>query len=130
VSPTPVLLADLPPLLEEMIASFLHDDGNFHVVRVKLGTQQLFEAAAKASASVIVVARSKPTDLSAIDARVAKALRTSVVALSTDGTSAVVHTFHTTKQLIEDVSTQQIISALIKANIPSAKMQHETSHRH
>ena len=123
-----VLLADLSPLLEDMVASILSQSGDFEIIKKKLGPRRLFEVVSKTNTSVAVVAQSEPDNVADIDFHFAKAMNTAVIALSLDGASATVHSFHSKMEHLKNVSTQQIVAALVNARMPLANVIHETSH--
>jgi len=109
---TTVLLADLPPMLEDMMSSVLKGRSDLRVIRGATNDRKLINDAAAAGASVVVVARRNPVDLESIDPYLANAANVSVVALALDGTSACLHAFKPTGQLLEDVSAEQIFTAI------------------
>ena len=109
---TTVLLADLPPLLEDIMSSVLKERSDLRVIRGAMNDRKLINDAVVAGASVVVVARRNPVDLESIDPYLANAANVSVVALALDGTSACLHAFKPTGQLLEDVSAEQIFTAI------------------
>jgi DNA-binding NarL/FixJ family response regulator len=110
-----VLLVGLPPMLEDMVASMLEERSDLRVVRDPANNRKLIDAAVATGVSVVVVARRNPQDLESIDPYLANAANVSVVALALDGTSACLHAFKPTQQLLEDVSVEQIVTAIAGA---------------
>ena len=117
---TTVLLADLPPMLEDMVSSVLRERSDLHVIRGATNGSRLVDAAVAAGASVVVVARRDPADLEAIDPYATKVVNVSVVALALDGTSACLHVLQPTEQRLEDVSAEQLL-ALIAGAAPTGR---------
>jgi hypothetical protein len=111
---TTVLLADLPPMLEDMMSSVLKERSDLRVIRSATKNRKLIGAAVAAGASVVVVARRDPAALESIDPYLADAGTVSVVALALDGACACLHTFKPTKQQLDDVSTEQILAAIAR----------------
>ncbi|MBR0820210.1 hypothetical protein [Bradyrhizobium liaoningense] len=112
---TIVLLADLPPMLEDMVSSVLKGRSDLQVVRGTSKGSRLINSAIAAGAPVVVVARSDPADLASIDPYLAEASNVSVVAVALDGASACTHAFKPTRKPIDDVSAEQILSAITDA---------------
>jgi hypothetical protein len=112
---TTVLLADLPPMLEDMMSSVLAERSDVQVIRGTTNDRKLIDAAVAAGTPVVVVARRNPVDLVSIDPYLASAANVSVVALALDGTSACLHAFKPTGQRFEDVSAEQILTAIVGA---------------
>jgi hypothetical protein len=110
-----VLLADLPPLIEDMMSSILKERPDLRVIRGTTNNCKLIDAAVAAGASVVVVARRNPVDRESIDPHLANAGNVSVVALALDGTSACLHAFKPTGQRLDDVSAEQILTAIAGA---------------
>ena len=115
LAPTTVLLADLPPMLEDVVSSVLKGRSDIDVIRGTPHGCKLINAAIAAGAPVVVVARRNPADLASIDPYLANAANVSVVALTLDGTSACLHAFKPVGQLFEDVSAKQILTAIAGA---------------
>jgi hypothetical protein len=109
---TTVLLADLPRMLEDMIASVLQPHPDIRIVRGAAPDRDLVAAATAAGAHAIVVTRRDPADLSDIDPRLARAARISIVAVAPDGASACVHTLRADVARLDDVSAAEILRAL------------------
>ena len=112
---TTVLLADLPPLLEDLVSSLLEGHFNVDMARGVDRDRNLINAAAEAGARVVVVARRNPSDLTSIDSYLANAENVSVVALALDGTSACLHAFKAAGSELADVSAEQIFTAIAGA---------------
>ena len=110
-----VLLADLPPMLEDMMSSVLKERSDLRVIRGATNGRKLIDAAVAAAAPVVVVARRNPADLEPIDPYLANAAKISVVALALDGASACLHTFKPTSQRLDDVSAEQILRVIAGA---------------
>jgi hypothetical protein len=109
---TTVLLADLPRMLEDMIAGVLQPHSDIRIVRGSAHDRDLIAAATAAGAHAVVVTRRDPASLDDIDPRLAQALRISIVALAPDGTSACVHALRSEATRLEDVSAREILRAL------------------
>jgi DNA-binding NarL/FixJ family response regulator len=109
---TTVLLADLPPMLEDTVRSVLQSRPDLEVIRASTRDQDLIDAAAAAGAHVVVVTRRDPADLWAVDPRLAQAAAVSVIALSPNGAWACLHKLHPAATRLEDLSTAQILAAL------------------
>ena len=107
-----VLLADLPPMLEDLMVSLLENHPELRVIRGAAADGNLVAAAVAANAQVIVVTRRDPTDLGAVDPRLAQAADVSIIALAPDGASACLHALHCEAALLEDVSADEILGAL------------------
>jgi DNA-binding NarL/FixJ family response regulator len=110
--PTVVLLADLAPMLEDTMSSVLKERSDLRVIRGATNNREFVNAAVAAGASVVVVARRNPIDLQSIDPYLANAANVSMLALALDGTSACLHAFKPTGQRLEDVSAEQILTAI------------------
>jgi len=112
---TTVLLADLPPMLADMVSSVLQPHAEVRVVRNGTSNDDIVAAAVAAGAQVVVVTRRDPEDLGAIDRRLADAASVSVVALAPDGAWACLHKLRPESKRFEDLSTAQILAALTAA---------------
>jgi hypothetical protein len=110
-----VLLADLPAMLEDLIVSLVENRHDLTVVRGSAADGDLVTAAAAAMAQVVVVTRNHPADLGDVDVRLARAANISIVALAPDGASACLHTLRDESAQYEDVSAEEIFSALAGA---------------
>jgi hypothetical protein len=115
LSHTTVLLADLPQMLEDMVSSVLQPHSDLRVIRGSTRDQDLVSTAAATGAQVVVVTRRDPSDLSAIDSRLALAATVSIVALAPDGAWACVHTLRPETRRLENLSTAKILAALATA---------------
>jgi NAD(P)-dependent dehydrogenase (short-subunit alcohol dehydrogenase family) len=113
-----VLLADLPPMLEDMLSGMLKERFDFEVVHGLSGGRDLVGTAAAKGASVVVVARNNPSDLASIDSALSEASALTILAVALDGTSACTHVFRPAQDRIEDVSSKQILAAISKAAAP------------
>jgi hypothetical protein len=109
---TTVLLADLPRMLEDMIASVLQPHPDIRIVRGSAHDRDLIAAITATDAHAVVVTRRDPASLDDIDPRLAQASRISIVALAPDGTSACVHALRAEATRLEDVSAREILRAL------------------
>jgi hypothetical protein len=109
---TIVLLADLPRMLEDMIASVLQPHSDIRIVRGSAHDRDLIAAVSGADAHAVVVTRRDPANLDDIDPRLGQASRISIVALAPDGTSACVHALRAEATRLEDVSAREILRAL------------------
>jgi hypothetical protein len=109
---TTVLLADLPRMLEDMIASVLQPHSDIRIVRGSAHDRDLIAAAIPADAHAVVVTRRDPASLDDIDPRLGQASRISIIALAPDGTSACVHALRAEATRLEDVSAHEILRAL------------------
>jgi hypothetical protein len=115
-----VLLADLPPMFEDMVSSLLEGHPELHVIRGASPDGDLVAAARAANAEVVIVTRRDPHDLASVDPRLANAATVLVFALAPDGASAGLHALRATLRCLEDVSAEQIL-AEIGAAAPVAK---------
>ncbi len=109
---TTVLLADLPQLLEDIVAHIVQGRPDVRVIRGSLGTSGLPAAAAAWNADVVVVMRNDPENLEAVDATLARTLTMSVVTLNPDGAWACVYSLRPECLRISDVSGDQLRDAL------------------
>jgi hypothetical protein len=109
---TTVLLADLPRMLEDMIASVLQPHSDIQIVRGSAHDRDLIAAVIAADAHAVVVTRRDPASLDDIDPRLGQVSRISIVALAPDGTSACVHALRAEATRLEDVSAREILRAL------------------
>ena len=112
---TTILLADLPRMLEDMIASVLQPLPDIRIIRGAAHDRDVIAAATAAGAHAVVVTRRDPASLDDIDPRLAQAARISIVALATDGTSACVHALRPDATRLEDVSAGEILRAIAAA---------------
>ena len=115
MQPATILLADLPPLLEDMVSNVLKGHFDLHIVRGTKSGCTLLNEAVEAGARVLVVAQDNPSDLSCIDPCLVNATQVSVVAIALDGASARLHAFQAVGRSFEDVSAEQIVAAIAGA---------------
>ena len=104
-----VLLADLPQMLRDVLADVLESRPDLNVVHGSL-SDGLAAAASAAKADVVILASRDPADLAAIDAGLAVNL--SILAISSDGTSAYLHKISCETSRLEDVTPNGILGAL------------------
>jgi DNA-binding NarL/FixJ family response regulator len=104
-----VLLADMPPMLRDVLANSLGSRPDFNVVHGDVA-DRLAAAASAAKADVAIVASRDPADLAAIDAGLAANL--SILAISLDGTSAYLHKISCETLRLGDLSPDGILAAL------------------
>jgi hypothetical protein len=110
-----VLLADLSPLLGDIIAAYLAARSDVRVVRRSLAGQDLLAAAAAERARVVVLARRDPSDLSALDPALAQASAISVFALAENGAWACLHQLRPDITRFDDVSAATLASVALSA---------------
>lgn len=111
---TVVLLADLSPMLEDMVSTVLKDRSDIEVIRGANHDHRLIDIAIAAGAPLVVTSSHDPSNLASVDPYLANATRVSIVALALDGASAFFHTFTLSKKNLEEVSAEQIL-AKVKA---------------
>jgi len=102
-------------MLEDLVSSVLKHHFDLRVSRGAKGGCRLLNEAVEAGSSVVVVAQDNPTDLSSIDPCLTNATQVSVVAIALDGASACLHAFKPIAQKLEDVSADQIVTAIADA---------------
>jgi len=107
-----VLLADLSPMLEDMLSRVLKDRFDIEVIHGAGDRSKLVDVAVAADASLVVMSRLDPANLASIDPYLAEAAKVSIVALALDGASAFLHTFTPTKQDLEEVSADRILAEI------------------
>ena len=110
---TTVLLADLPQLLEDIVAHLVQDRPDIRVVRGSLRQAGLAAAASAWNADVVVVTREDAADFAAIDPALARISALSIVALDAGGARACVYSLRPQRVLIGDVSGAQLLDALL-----------------
>jgi hypothetical protein len=108
---TPVLLADMPPMLEDIVTSVLERCGRIRVERAA-GQGDLLRAAGAAGAKIAIVVCDRPGDLASIDARLASAAGAVVLALARDGGSACLHVFASAAEPLQELSPDTMLAAL------------------
>ncbi len=111
---TLVYLADLPPLLADIVTTMIEGRDDLAVMRGGQGAGPI-DAALAAGAPVVVVARSDPGDLAAIDPWLAQAATLSVVAVASDWGSACSHALRPTSRRLEHVSPSDLLAAIAAA---------------
>ena len=112
---TTVLLADLPPMLGDLVSNVLKRHFDLRVSRSAKGGCSLLNEAVETGSPVVVVVQDNPFDLNSIDPCLANAAQVSVVAIALDGASACLHAFKPSSQKFEDVSAEQIVTAIADA---------------
>lgn len=112
---TTVLLADLPPMLEDMVSSVLQQRSDLQLIHSATGDRNLIDVAVASSAQVVIVVSRNPVDLASIDPYLANAASLSIVALAPDGGSACLHAFKPESHWLDDVSAEQILASIIAA---------------
>ena len=110
-----VLLADLPPTLEDIVAHLLQARSEIHVVRQAAGKLGLAEAAALVKAALVVVTRADPADLHGVDPALALAADLTVVALSLDGAWGCTHRLRLETLRHDDLNAAQLLAGLATA---------------
>jgi len=100
-------------MLEDLIVSLLVNRHDLKVVRGSAADGDLVAAATAAHAQVVVVTRRDPGDLGDVDPRLARAADISIVALAPDGASACLHALRAEAAQLDDVSADEIFSALV-----------------
>lgn len=110
--PATVLLADLPRMLEDMVASVLQSDPNIYVVSGAANDRGPVAAATDAGAQVVFVTRRDPADLASVDAQIAQAAAVSIFALSPDGAWACLYTLKPYVTRLDDLSSAKVLAAL------------------
>ena len=102
------VLLDLPQMLRDVLADVLESRPDLNVVHGSL-SDGLAAAASAAKADVVILASRDPADLAAIDAGL---VDLSILAISSDGTSAYLHKISCETSRLEDVTPNGILSAL------------------
>jgi hypothetical protein len=113
LTPKTIMLADLPSLLRDTLANALADHPELPVV-IRDQEGELIAASAAAKAQVVVTASSEPTDLHVVDPALGWAANLSIVAIASDG-PACIHRIRSETQVLEDVTPQGIVAALVGA---------------
>lgn len=103
-----ILLADLPPILEGIVARVLACRPNLRVVRGS-ARHGVAAAAAESSARLVVVSRRNPSDLIDIDASLAEAAGLSVLVLNRDGAWACLHALTLATERLDDLSADEVL---------------------
>jgi hypothetical protein len=112
---TTVILADLSPMLENVVSNVLKPHFDLRVIRRTSSGCALLNEAVEVGAPIVVVAQDDPSDLAAVSPCLANAARVSVVAIAPDGVSACLHTFKPVGRDLADVSAEQIVAAIADA---------------
>jgi len=110
-----VLLADLPPMLEDMVSTVFRDRSDIEVIHGAEYGPKLIDVAVGAGAPFVVMSRHDPSNLASIDPYLANAAKVSIVALALDGASAFFHTFTPSKEDLEEVSAERILAKIESA---------------
>jgi hypothetical protein len=109
---TTVLLADLPPMLEDIVSHLLQSRSDLRIVRGSAKGRGLAATAAAASARLVVVACSDPADLRTVDQDLAQAAALCVFALNEDGSLGCLHALRHATTRFDDLSGSQLMAAL------------------
>jgi len=112
-----VLLADLSPMLEDIVFHLLRNRAELRIVRGS-AANGIQMAAASVGAQLVIVERPDPAKFCALDDGIAQAAGLSVLALTADGTKGCLHTLKLTSKRLDDISGAQLIAAL--ATVTSA----------
>ena len=113
--PITVILADLPPMLEDLVSTVLKRHFDLRVSRAAKRGCRLLSEAVEVGSPVVVVVQDNPYDLSSFDPCLANATQVSVIAIALDGASACLHSFKPVVQKLEDVSAEQMVAAIADA---------------
>jgi hypothetical protein len=109
-----ILLADLPPMLEGIVASVLECRPNLRVVRGSV-RNGVAAAAAESGARFVVTSGPNPSDLNGIDAGLAEAAGLSVLVLSRDGAWACLHALRFASRRLDDLSVDEVLRVVDSA---------------
>jgi hypothetical protein len=115
-----VLLADLSPLLGDIVTASLATRSDVQVVRRTLAGQDLLAAAVAESAQVVIVARCDPSDLDALDPAFTRAATISVLALAENGAWACLHQLRPDMSRFDDISAATLASVALTGIGPEA----------
>jgi hypothetical protein len=107
-----VLLADLSPMLEDIVFHLLRNRGDLRIVRGSAAANGIQAAAASVGAQLVIVERPDPSALCALDDGIAQAAGLSVLALTADGTRGCLHALKPTARRLDDISGAQLMAAL------------------
>jgi len=107
-----VLLADLSPMLEDIVFHLLRNREDLHIVRGSAVADGIQLAAASVGAQLVIVERPDPTRFCALDGGIAQAAGLSVLALTADGTRGCLHTLKPVSKRLDDISSAQLMAAL------------------
>lgn len=95
-----------------MLSTVLKDRFDIEVIHGADDRSKLVDVAVVAGASVVVMSRLDPSNLTSIDPYLAKAAKVSIVALALDGASACLHTFTPSTEDLEEVSAERILAKI------------------
>jgi hypothetical protein len=109
---TTVLLADLRPLLEDIVYQLLQGCPNLQIIRGSAKGRGLAAAAAAAEARLVVVSCADPANLQAVGEDFAHAASLSVFALNEDGSSGCLHSVQCATTRFDDLSSAALMVAL------------------
>jgi hypothetical protein len=119
-----IMVADMPRMLRDFVANVLSHQPDVSVVGSPT-EGSLIAALAAVQVDAVVVASSDPAALQAADPALARIASLSVLALSLDGRSACIHRIRSETQVLEEVTPQGIVAALVGA--AGGTPQHEPS---
>ena len=106
-----ILLADLPPMLEGIVARVLESRPHLRVLRGS-ARHGVAAAAAESGARLVVVSRPDPSDLKDVDAALAEAAGLSVLVLNRDGAWACLHALTLATERLDDLSAAEVLRAV------------------
>ena len=109
---TTVLLADLPPMLEDIVSHLLQSRPDLRVVRGSAKPGGLVAAAAGADAQLVIVSCADPADLRTVDHEVAGAASLTVFALNEEGSLGCLHALRCATTRFDDLAGSQLMAAL------------------
>jgi len=109
-----VLLADLPPMLEGIVASVLECRLNLRVVRGS-ARDGVAAAAAKSGARFVVMSGRNPSDLNEVDVTLAEAAGLSVLVLNQDGAWACLHALRLVSHRLDELSGADVLRVVDSA---------------
>lgn len=109
--PHTVLLADLPPLLEDIVFHALNDRADMLVLRGS-APDGLAAAAKSCGAELVVVVRRDPACFAALDERLAQIAGIRVLALNADAAWGCLHTLQPLARQFDDISAGALREAL------------------
>jgi hypothetical protein len=103
-----ILLADLSPMLECIVAGVLACRPHLRVLRGS-ARRGVVAAAAESGARLVVVSGGNPSDLKDIDATLAEAAGLSVLVLNRDGAWACLHGLRLATERLDDLSAAEML---------------------
>lgn len=118
MTPTTVLLADLPPMLEDIVFHLLRDRADLRIIRGSVARAGILAAAA--GAQRVIVMRRDPADFAALDEGLGRAAGLTVLALNPDAAWGCLHTLQPHATRIEDISAAQLLAAMAIA-VPAGR---------